>query len=107
MKLKIKIKFNINWLFKIIYPLLIITIIGGMIALANFLYKDFYQTITQAEEVTLLRAQVAPDIVNIKIFDEVIKKLDEKMNKPRLDKESIKNPFVIAPKPSSVKPKLK
>lgn len=95
MKFKLKINFNINWFFKLIYPIVIVAIIAGTGLVFNFLYKDFYQSITQAEEVSILRAEVAPEVIDINEFDQVLQQIDEKINKPVLQTETLNNPFIL------------
>lgn len=49
-----------------------------LIFISLFLYKNFYQTITQGKEVLLLREKVAVDTVNIEKFNAIIDKLAKK-----------------------------
>jgi len=43
-----------------------------------FLYKNFYQIITQSEEILLLRQKVVIETVDMDIFEEVIEKIEKK-----------------------------
>ncbi len=45
-----------------------------------FLYKNFYQIITQSEEILLLRQKVVIETVDMDIFEEVIEKIEKKTN---------------------------
>jgi len=94
LNLSLKLKFNINWFFKLVYPLLILIIGIGFAFTGMFLYNDFYQTITHSEHVIILRAEVAPALVDIKLFDEVMQNLDNKIAKPEVDTTNIYNAFV-------------
>jgi len=44
------------------------------------LYKNFYQIITQSEEILLLRQKVVIETVDMDIFEEVIEKIEKKTN---------------------------
>ncbi len=86
-----KIKLNIQ---KInIYFCIITTIatIAALVLISLFLYKNFYQTITQSEEVLILRQKVASVTVNMGKFNKIIKIVKEK-NMIR-DLGPINNPF--------------
>lgn len=106
MNLKLKIKFNYYWFLRIIYPLLIAIILIGLVTMTLFLYQDFYQTITQAEMVTILRSQVASEAINIKIFEEVLKKIDAKTSQADIGTRLTKNPFVLVVTPVIPPPKI-
>lgn len=56
-----------------------------------FLYKNFYQTITQTKEILILREKVALDMVNIEKFNSIIDKLTKKTAPKELN--NITNPF--------------
>lgn len=77
----------------IIYSYFLIAIITAVTILYTslFLYKNFYQTITQSEEIIALRAVVAVESIDIKKFDRIIKKIENKtVARPSL---KINNPF--------------
>lgn len=57
--------------------IIIITLII-LIFVSLFLYKNFYQTITQTKEIIILREKVAVDTVNIDKFDVIMDKLVKK-----------------------------
>jgi hypothetical protein len=44
-----------------------------------FLYKNFYQVITQSKEILLLRQKVVIETVDMDKFEAVIKKVEEKI----------------------------
>jgi len=56
-----------------------------------FLYKNFYQTITQSKEILILREKVAIETVDIKKFNAIIQKIKQKTTLRNIDK--INNPF--------------
>jgi hypothetical protein len=59
-----------------------------------FLYKNFYQTIAQSEEVVLLKKEVAPDAINMNKVNAVLGALDQKTAMTdSVDFTGIKNPF--------------
>ncbi|MFA6306304.1 MAG: hypothetical protein WCV70_00605 [Patescibacteria group bacterium] len=69
----------------IIITLIILTFIS------LFLYKNFYQTITQTKEILILKEKVAIDTVNIDKFNIIINKLAEKTAPKEL--KNIVSPF--------------
>lgn len=72
---------------------MIILIMGVLITLGLFLYKNFYQTITQSEEIILLKQEVAPDTINMKKVEAILKALEEKTTTTNIIWQEIKNPF--------------
>lgn len=56
----------------------IIATIAAAALVSLFLYKNFYRTITQSEEILILRQKVAPLSVEMNKFNEVMKKIKEK-----------------------------
>lgn len=59
--------------------------------LSLFLYKNFYQTITQTKEIMILREKVAVETINLDKFDAIMNKLKKKTGP--LELKIIKNPF--------------
>jgi len=62
-----------------------------LIIVSLFLYKNFYQTITQSKEIIILREKVAIDTVNMEKFNIIINKLTEKTTPQEL--KNIISPF--------------
>jgi len=62
-----------------------------LIFVSLFLYKNFYQTITQTKEIIILREKVAIDTVDIEKFNIIMNKLTEKTKPNEL--KNIINPF--------------
>lgn len=62
-----------------------------LIAVSIFLYKNFYQAITQTKEIMVLQGKVALYSVDLKKFDLIIDKLTIKTLPKKLG--SINNPF--------------
>ena len=76
-----------NWLAVIIIILTIII----LILVSVFLYKNFYQTITQAKEITILQEKVALYTVDMEKFNLIIDRLSKKTLPKKLD--NITSPF--------------
>ena len=72
--------------------------------LGFFLYKNFYQTITSSEEIILLKSEVAPDTINMKKVEAILKALAEKTAANDMDWQKIRNPFNMPIKNTSVTP---
>lgn len=79
---------RIKFCLYLITVLIIVSVVGY---LSLFLYKNFYQVITQSEEILALQKKVAIDTVDIEKFNEVIKKIKEKTKLEYLNK--INDPF--------------
>ncbi len=62
-----------------------------LICMSLFLYKNFYQTITQSKEIIILREKVAVDTVNIEKFNIIMSKIDKKTTFNKT--ENITSPF--------------
>lgn len=68
--------------------LITLAILAG---LSLFLYKNFYETITQAKKIIILREKVALDTIDMEKFNVIMDKLAKKISpyKP----ENVINPF--------------
>lgn len=62
-----------------------------LIFMSLFLYKNFYQAITQTKEILILREKVTVETVDLEKFNLIINKLGEK-TRPR-EFKNVKNPF--------------
>lgn len=70
-----------NFYNKIFFYFYCLIAIIGMVALVFvfiFLYKNFYQTITQSEEILILRSEVFIEDINIDKLKKVVQKIEEK-----------------------------
>jgi hypothetical protein len=82
--------FSLNYL----YSLIVILSIAILSALGMFLYKNFYQTITQSEQIIVLRQEVSPDTINTKKIESVLELLNKKnTTTENSDLQNIKIPF--------------
>ncbi len=70
----------------IIFIILIIIVFMSL-----FLYKNFYQTITQAKEIIILKEKVAVDTVNMQKFNILMDKITKKTTPNEL--KNIISPF--------------
>jgi hypothetical protein len=93
MKIKIRIP-KLKFSPKYLYALSAITIITVLLALGIFLYKNLYQSITQSEQIIVLKQEVAPDIIDMNKFNNVLDKLSEKINPEKIEWQHLKNPFI-------------
>ena len=74
-----KIKISYNKIFRYLTLLLIFVSIITIVFVGYFLYKNFYQTITQSDEILNLRREVALEDINMDKFEKIIKKIEEKV----------------------------
>lgn len=100
MKLKLKKnkvnkkKTEINFSAKYLYVMSWVLMIGTTTYLGFFLYKNFYQTVAETDEIILLKQEVAPDTLNTQKIDEVLRSLNKKINNTSTpDYSNVKNPF--------------
>jgi hypothetical protein len=79
MKINIS-KFNISTYKLMVYAYLIIFCLAAAILamVSLFLYKNFYLTITQSEELIILHKTVAPSDININKFNEVLSEIEQR-----------------------------
>ena len=56
--------------------------------------RNLYLTITQSEQIILLKQEVAPETINIKTVDQVLEKIDTKIDpKEEINPAELDNPF--------------
>jgi len=96
-------KFNIQKINIYFSVLTAVATIAAMFFLSLFLYKNFYQTITQSEEILLLKQKVAPLSINMDKFNEVMENIEKKGETRSLD--GINNPFAANEKTMARKTK--
>ena len=102
MKLKIELpKIRVSQ--KKLYVLSALIIIAVFSTLGFFLYKNIYQSITQSEQIIILRQEVAPDIIDMKKFNNVLEKIIKKTSPEEINLENIKNPFLLQDYEISIK----
>ncbi len=77
---KISIKLSTKKLVMYSYLLVFFIILISFIGTSFFLFNNFYQSLSQSEEVLNLSRKVAYESVNINQFEEIIAKLDNKVN---------------------------
>lgn len=63
---------------KHLYYLVYIVGIGTMIYIGYFIYKNYYQTITQAQEIIDLKKEVAPESIDLERVNKVLEAIDNK-----------------------------
>lgn len=96
MKLKLpKIKASkILFSLRYFYVLIFILLAGSLVILGNFLYTNFYQTISQSEEIVLLKQEVAPDIIDTKKVEAVLGQINKKpLQSEGINLDEVSDPF--------------
>lgn len=82
---------------------MIIALLGLAGLLGMFLYQNLYQTITQSEEIVILKQEIAPDTINVKKVEELIDRIEQKKaGQEDIDWSQIKNSF--APAAADIEP---
>ena len=75
-----------------------IVLAGSGLGLGVFLYFNLYQTITQADQIILLRREVAPETVDTKKVEAVCTAIDQKTSgKSTVDWNTLPDPFRAHP----------
>lgn len=69
---------SVKKMFFIYYILMTILSLSILTYVTSFLYKNFYQTITQSEEIILLKKEVASEDVNMDKFERIILNIEKK-----------------------------
>lgn len=64
-----------------------------VLVVAFFLYNNVYRTITQSQEVVILKREVAPDAIDIKKVDAIINNIKTKTQGSLSQNMVIKNLF--------------
>lgn len=88
-------KINLALLIKI-FPLLVFAIIlVSLTSLSIFLYKNFYQTIVNAQQIQVLKSEISLTKVDLNLYKKIIDNLDKRRNLTIEDLSLIKDPFQI------------
>lgn len=72
---------------------LVTLIAATFIILIFFLYNKFYLTLTQAEEIIILKSQLAVDALNLDLFQKIQKFEEIRSATSTLDLNNLQNPF--------------
>ncbi len=88
---KLKLKLNTEKINLYFHILTAVSVVVLLTIVSLFLYRNFYQTITQSEEILILQGKVASDVVNMNKFNKILEKIKNKTESRKLGE--IKNPF--------------
>lgn len=89
-----KLKLNFTQIAGIQIAILSISISLVFLISGIFLYKNFYKTLTGAQEIIILRSQIALEEIDTALFDRVIHAIEDKKIAPEVDWATFKNPFL-------------
>jgi hypothetical protein len=80
--------------YKSLYIGVLLLLLAGFGYLGYFIYNNYYQTITQAKEIQVLRNEVAPDFIDTAKVERVINGINKKTSTEYSSElETLKNPF--------------
>lgn len=82
---------------RLIFYGVMLWISASFIIFLLFLYQRFYLTLIQAEEIVILKSQLAVDVLDIDLYQKVKNAADERQNAPLINWQEIRNPFPAAP----------
>lgn len=89
-KRSLKKIFNIKQLYYFVY----LAGVCAIIYIGYFIYENYYQTVTQAQEIADLRKEVAPESIDIERVNKVLEAIDSKATTTdSIIEQDIKNPF--------------
>jgi len=80
-----KIKISEKKIIFYFYFLFLIGAIASLFFISSFLYADFYQVITQSEEILVLQREVVADDINLNKFEKVISSMENKNKRNEFD----------------------
>lgn len=82
--------FSVNQLYYIVY----IVGIGTIIYIYFFVYQNYYQTVTQAQEIANLKKEVAPESIDLERVNMVLNAIDNKSTTTNaIIDPNVNNPF--------------
>lgn len=88
--IKIKFKPSPRLIIRYTYVIIFVLALASLAITSLFLYKNFYETIIQSQEVIILKEKVAVETINVKKFDNIIKAIEDKaVEKPAGDFKDI------------------
>lgn len=82
---------------RLIFYGILLFISASFIIFLFFLYQRFYLTLIQAEEIVILKSQLAVDILDIDLYQKVKSTAANRKNAPSVNWQEIRNPFPSAP----------
>ena len=91
-----KERMSIRRLFSVkqLYYLVYIVGIGAMVYIGYFIFENYYQTVTQAQEIADLRKEVAPESINLERVNKILGAIDNKSTTTNaIIDPNINNPF--------------
>lgn len=84
---------RLELLTRLIFYGLIFIISISFFLLLIFLHQRFYLTLAQAEEIVILRSQLAVEFLDADLFNKVKQAAEERKTKPAVNWKEIPNPF--------------
>ncbi len=94
-------KINFKLIIKTLPLATIFILLIILIYVSFFLYKNFYQTITHAQKIELLRNQVSVIKLDIDLYEKIVKNLEKRKNFDFAGLSDLKNPFQISDEKSN------
>lgn len=95
---KISARLRLKHILKLLPYATTLVLIACTSALLMFLYQYFYQTISQARVVSVLRNQLAISQINIPLYQEVLAKIQSKKVFDAAALTALKDPFQPLPR---------
>lgn len=82
---------------RLVFYVIMLFISASFIVFLCFLYQRFYLTLIQAEEIVILKSQLAVDVLDIDLYQKVKTAEENRQNAPAINWQEIRNPFPAAP----------
>ena len=82
---------------RLTFYIIMFIISSSFIIFLLFLYQRFYLTLIQAEEIVILKSQLAVDVLDIELYQKVKISAENRKNAPAVNWQEVRNPFPTAP----------
>ncbi|MEK9183340.1 MAG: hypothetical protein AAB849_02415 [Patescibacteria group bacterium] len=76
---------------------ILLLISSSFIIFLFFLYQRFYLTLIQAEEIVILKSQLAVDVLDVDLYQKIKNSAENRKNAPIINWRELRNPFPTAP----------
>ena len=97
---------NLNSIIKVFPLISVIISLVSLVYISFFLYKNFYQTITHAQTIEILRGQVSIIKIDTELYEKITKNLEKRKNTDFIELSELKNPFQLSEEKSDESKKI-
>ena len=95
-------KINSENLIDILPRLVSILIIAGIVFILYFFHQNVWQIFTISKEAVFLKEKLVPIELNLPLFKKIEERLEKKRAEKEIDLNLLKNPFFFSEKPEKI-----